>query len=79
MGKEEGWKWIDQIRGCGDFLLGYVSKNEDQGGRGKWVGFCVEWWEGCSESGIGEEGDVSHRRYRRDWRQSWRGHEWPWE
>jgi hypothetical protein len=33
VGREEGCKWRDQIRGCGDFPGGYVSKNENQGGR----------------------------------------------
>ena len=32
-GREEGCEWRDQIRGCDDFLSGYTSKNEDQGGR----------------------------------------------
>ena len=32
-GKEEGCEWSDQKGGCGNFLGGYVLKNEDQDGR----------------------------------------------
>jgi hypothetical protein len=68
VGREEGCNWRDQIRGCGYVLCGYISKNEDQGGRwglrDKWVWFWVEWVEGCNESGVGEGGGGSHGRQR---------------